>query len=82
MQATNSLWTHLYNKGTIQVEARKKRFKGPSDITESRVAQQNLAESSLKQNEEIHMINNMFADPSLQLLQHREMEWKNILART
>ena len=62
MEAMNSLWLHLYDKGVIQVEARKKRFKGPSDITESRVAQQNLAESILKQNEEIHMINNMFAD--------------------
>lgn len=62
MHAMNSLWTHLYEKGIIQVKERNKRFKGPSDITESRVAQQNLVESILKQNEEIHMIHNMFAD--------------------
>ena len=75
MQSMNSLWLYLYDKGVIQVEARKKRFKGPSDITESRVAQQNLAESILKQNEEIHMINNMFADKKYNsLTKHKDKD--------
>jgi len=55
------LWDKLLKKGVLEVTARKKRFKGPSDLTEARLSGQKLVPQILAENEEAFALHSEFS---------------------